>query len=332
MRVGVYNTTTGGAARYRPGTNRYDDVELIDFPCAPSIENLHLLKEHGCEAILYFADNQEDDAFYQTLRGNGVRYICTNSTGYDFLNLKAMKAHGLNGANIPSYSPNAMAEHALMLLLGVLRQYREQTLRIANNNYCVKGIMGSEIRNQNIGVVGAGRIGFTTLQCLSGFYPKGLYAYDLFQNDKVKRYAEYVSLDKLYAVCDVIIFHCSLNEDNYHMVNTNSIAKMRDGVKLINMARGGLFDLKAVLEGVKSGKIGGIGLDVVEDEALLETAEIGGVCPDPVLRELLSLKNVEFTFHTASFTDQAEREKIEIVAENLHSYAAGLSCKNELVK
>ena len=191
--------------------------------------------------------------------------------------------------------------------------------------------MGKEIRNQTIGIVGAGRIGYTTMKCLSGFGPTIL-AHDPFENDKVREYAEYVSLEELYQKSDVIIYHCIYNEENHHMVNRNTIATMKDGVILINVARGGLFDMEAVLEAVKSGKVGALGIDVIEDEMELRKTPAGAECPIPVLKELLTHDNVIFTNHTAFYTDEAERNMIDTCMENLYSYMTTGECRYELVK
>ena len=177
-----------------------------------------------------------------------------------------MKMYGIHGANVPVYSPNAISGHTVMLVLAALMHFRKQILNVEACRYGLAGIQGREIRNMNIGIVGAGRIGFTTIRCLSGFGPKKMYAYDPYPNDRVREYAEFVALDELYAKCDVIIYHAILNEDNLHMVNRETIKKMKDGVVLVNTSRGGLFDAEAVLEGIESGKIGALCIDAVEGE------------------------------------------------------------------
>lgn len=332
MKVAIYSTTRGGSNRFNAYANEYNDVELVDFNCPPTLKTIPLIKEHGCEGILYYADAREDDDFYRALAQNGIKYMCCCSTGYDFFNLEAMKKYGIKGANVPGYSPNAISEHAVLLLLGVLRKFRSQLLHVEKNDYNINSFMGREIRNMSIGIVGAGRIGLTTMKCLSGFQPKHIYAFDLYPRDAVREYAQYLPLDELYRTCDVIIFHCTYNETNHHMINRESISRMKDGVVLINVARGGLFELTAVLEGVRSGKIGGLGLDVVENEGALEKAVPGGECPLPELRELLKYENVIFTNHTAFFSDQAEHDLAHTTIDNLHSYAVSGSCKNELVR
>lgn len=332
MKVGLFNTVRGGVDRFLPYAEKYQDLQLIPFDCPPTMQNLDKIKEAGCTALIYTADHKEPEAFFQKLAECGIRYLCCCCAGYDHFDLDAMKKYGIHGANVPAYSPNAISEHTVMLVLAALRHFRKQILQVENHRYGLAGLQGREIRNMTIGVVGAGRIGYTTIRCLSGFGPKKIYANDPFPNDKVAEYAEYVPLDTLYAQCDVIIFHAILNESSHHMVNRESIAKMKDGVVLINTSRGGLFDAEAVLEGVESGKLGAVCLDVIEGEGILRKKPAYDNCPIPVLEKLLQHDNVTFTSHCAFFTDEADRNLSEGTVENLESYARTGHCDKELVR
>jgi D-lactate dehydrogenase len=298
----------------------------------PEESALDKLKENGCEAMIYMADHLEGEEYFKKVADCGVKYVCCCSAGYDHFNIEAMKAHGLKGANVPKYSPNAISEHTVMLVLAGLRKFRTQILNVENGNYQVKSLMGREIRNMVIGVVGAGRIGCVTMQCLSGFGPKKIYACDPYENDEVKKYAEYATIDEIYERCDVIIFHTVLNETNYHMINDESIAKMKDGVVLVNSSRGGLFDTDAILRAVESGKIGALCIDVIEDEWKLRKKERFEECPIPVLGKLLEHDNVIYTPHAAFFTDEAERNLTQGTVDNLVSYMESGTCANELVQ
>ncbi len=333
MRVGVFNTIPNARNKFQPyQTGEAADIEFIEFGCQPALEHLHLAAEHQCEALLYYGFHQEGDLFYRTIAEAGVKYICTHSTGYDHYNLEAMKKYGLKAAYVPTYSPNAIAEHTVMLVLSVLRHLRAQVMNVNRHCYDISRFEGREIRNLVFGVVGTGRIGMTTVQCLSGFGPKKIYAYDKYPNPKAQGQVEYVGLDELFQVCDVILFHCSYNKDNFHMVNAYNIPKMKDGVVLINTARGSLFDMEAVADAVASGKIGGLGLDVLEDETAIGGNQSHDHCPVPVLERLLSYPNVIYTPHTAYFTDRAEQEKLMTTVENLRQYMVYGECENELVR
>jgi Lactate dehydrogenase and related dehydrogenases len=333
MNIGVFTTAGGGGGIFQEYINKYSkNLALIELNCPPTIENLKKLKQNDCTAMIYISDHQEDDNFFRTIAEQGIKYICCCSAGYEFLNLTAMKKYGIKGSNVPEYSPNAISEHTVMLLLALIRKLRTQLLRIEKNNFKRNGLQGKEVRNMKIGVVGAGRIGYTTLQCLSGFKPKKMYVYDHHENAKVKQYAEYVPLDVLYKESDVIIYHCSFNEDNYHMVNADTISVMKDNVILINVARGPLFNMEAVLTGIKTKKIGALGIDVIEGEGILRNQKNNGECPLPILEEILKYENVIFTSHTAYYTDEAIRNISATTVENLYSYASTDNCQHEVVK
>lgn len=333
MKVGMYSTTTDGEKRFLPYKDKYDKkLELFNFACPPSYENLDKIKEYGCEALIYFNPKHEDEAYFEKLAKMGIRYLCTSSAGFDHFNLEAMRKNGIKGANVPQYSPNAISEHTVLLTLSVLRNYREQIKRIEKAEYGIDGLMGKEIRNQVIGIVGTGRIGSTTVKCLQGFNPKKILAYSLSENPTLKNIVTYNDEDTLYRTCDVIIFHCAATAENYHMINDESLSKMKDGVILINAARGSLFDNSAILKAVKSGKIGGLGIDVIEGEEMLKGTQTDIPCPVPELSELLKYPNVTFTRHTAFYTDEAFKNMTMTTIDNLLEYESTGSCVNELIK
>lgn len=332
MNVGIFNTVRGGVDRFTTFADKYEDLYLIAFDVPPTLETLHLLRENGCQAMIYTSDKKESEEFFKEIADCGVKYICCCCAGYDHFNLPAMKKYGIKGANVPVYSPNAISEHTVMMVLAALRHLRTQIIHVEECNYQFEGLKGREIRNMTIGVVGAGRIGYVTMKCLSGFEPKKIYAYDPFPNEKVKEYAEYTSLENLYSKCNVIIYHAIYNEQNHHMVNEMTINLMKDGVILINSSRGGLFDMEAVLKGIKNGKIGSVCFDVIEGEGILKKQKQYEECPIPVLKELLTHESVLFTPHTAFFTDEADRNLSAGTVENLMSYMKTGCCSNELVR
>ena len=330
MKVGMFNSLRGGAGRFAASVAKYNgDIEFIQFDCPPTLENVDKLR--GCEGFLFSPFKNDGDAFWKKVSEAGVKYVVTCSTGYDHVNLEAMKKYGLKAANVPSYSPNAISEHTIMLLLALLRKLRKQFANTARYDMSLDGLMGSEVRNQVIGIVGTGKIGCTTVKILTGFGPKKIYAYSHHENAKVKGLVEYISLDELYKKCDVIIFHCAYNAQNYHMVNADSIAKMKTSVLLINVARGPLFDTQAVLDGLNSGKLGGVAMDVIEGEEILR-GRPQGQNDLPILDELMKHDNFTFTMHTAFYTDEAEQNMSDATLENFNEYRTMGCCKNELVK
>lgn len=329
MKVGMFNSLRGGAARFANSVAKYNgDIEFVEFDCPPTLENVEKLR--GCEGFLFSPFKNDGDAFWKKVAEVGVKYVVTCSAGYDHFDLEAMKKYGLKAANVPFYSPNAISEHAVMLLLGLLRHFRTQIKNVEAYNMSLDGLMGREVRNQTIGIVGAGRIGFTTIKILSGFGVRKIYVSDNHERNEVKQYAEYLPLDELYEKCDVIIYHCAYHEENHHMVNKEAIAKMKKGVLLINVARGGLFDADAVLEGLEKGKLGGVALDVIEGEEILRKPQ--GQNNLPILNELMKHDNFLFTMHTAFYTDEADRNQSDTTLENFNEYRLTGQCKYELVK
>lgn len=335
MKVAVFNNIVGGLERFTPYLEPYkNEIELVKLNCPPDIDQLDQLKEKGCEAMFFTNGYKQSAEFFRKIAAMGVKYVCTPSAGYDHFNIPAMKEAGLKGAYVPVYSPNAIAEHTVMMLLSLLRNLRSQIHRIENDNFRLEGLMGREVRNLKIGIVGAGRIGYTTMKCLSGFAPKKIYAYDPYENEAVKEYAEYTALENLYAECDAVIYHCIYNGQNHHMVNEKTIAMMKDGVVLINVARGPIFDNQAILDGIESGKIGALGIDVIEGEEAVKM-------PPPYdlttpfwgqLHKLLSYDNVLYTRHSAFYTDEAYGNLTKTAMENMAEYARTGSCQNELVQ
>ena len=331
MKVGIYNNVRVGSPRFSPYAKELGaDLELIDFPCPPTRENLHLIKENGCEALIFLNDHQEDEAYFAAMKENGIRYLCTCSVGFDHFNIPAMRKVGIKGSNA-AYSPNAVTEHTMLLLLGLLRHIRTQVTRIENHDYTITGCAGREIRSLKIGVIGAGKIGYTTMRALHGFTPKELVTYDPIQNDFVKEYAKFVSEEEVYQTCDVVIIHTILNDENYHMIDAKRLASMKDGAILINVSRGPLIDTDALLAAVESGKLGGLGIDVIENEGILKGLKDVDDCPHPQLKKLLEHENVLFTNHSAYFTEEADRALVRGTIQNLIDYMETDSCKFELV-
>lgn len=330
LRAGLFSNFT--VAEFEEFADKYDDVELVETHLSASKEDAYKLKDFDLDALVFNTRTREDEDYYKILSDAGIKYLCCCSAGFDHMNLARMKKYGMMGANVPQYSPNAIAEHTVMLVLSLLRHLREQVLRIENHNYAIGGLLGRELRNMTVGIIGAGRIGTTTLQCLSGFNPKKIYAYDLYENPSLKDKVEYVALDELYAKCDIIILHCALTDNNVHFIDKNAIDKMKEGALIVNSRRGPLIDNEALLYGIESGKLAGCALDVIDGEELLDKSKGSDTHPVRRLEKLMQSPNVIFTHHSAFFTDEAFRNMHETCIDNLHEYARTGKCSKELVK
>lgn len=295
-----------------------------------SMNNIGLAK--GYEALCIVVSCVITREVAEKLHEYGVKYILTRAAGTDHLDVEAIHRLGMQTANVPVYSPNAISEHTVMLVLMMLRKMREQLHRIESHNFSLSGLQTRELRNMTVGVIGTGRIGCTTIKNLSGFGCTIL-ASDIFENEAAKPYVTYKPLQEVLRESDILIFHCPLTSENHHMINAESIKNLKEGVILINTARGGLFDFAAVLEGLQSGRIYGLGIDVYEGEnGFLRKDLTGQELDDPVFASLLAQENVVYTTHTAFYTDEAVRNMISTSLSNLHQYITVGSCKNEIIK
>lgn len=260
----------------------------------------------------------------------GVKYLASRSAGVNNIDLEAAKKFNVRVSNVPAYSPNAVAEFAVTATLCVARNLQQAIRRVDTQNFGLDGLIGFELRNKIIGFIGTGRIGLTTIKAFSGFGGK-MIGYDLYQNEEAKKYIEYRTLDELFAEADIISLHCPLTEENYHLINRNNIAKMKDGVVIVNTARGALMDSEAVIDGLKSGKIGGLATDVYEHEVgIFHNNHTNSILKDDVLARLLKFPNVLVTPHYGFYTDEAVSNMVEYSLTNLKDFEKTGVCKNEV--
>lgn len=242
------------------------------------------------------------------LQALGVKMISTRTIGYDHVDYAHAKAVGMGVSNV-SYTPECVADYAVMLMLMALRKMKRIMQRAVINDFTLQGIQGSLLCERTVGVIGTGRIGRCVIRNLKGFGCK-VYAYDLYPNPNLD--VEYLPLNELLRRCDLITLHAPLTEENFHLIDREAIAKMPDGVVLINTARGGLIDSDAMIEGLESGKIGACGLDVVEDEFRMyyydRRADVLGNRRLSILRDM---PNVVVTPHMAFYTDRSVSDMVE---------------------
>ena len=294
----------------------------IDFAWTaeyPTKENLHLAE--GCDAICTTPCDMSAP-FVDAFADMGVRYLPCRSIGYDHIDLTESKNRGLK-VSAGRYAPNGVANYALMMMLMLLRKMIPIMKRASVQDYQLKGKMGHDISNCTVGVIGTGRIGRTLIRSLSGFGCKIL-AYDLYPNDEVRKYAEYVSVDELLAQSDIISLHAPATKENYHMVNRDVLAKCRDGVIIINAARGSLIDTGALIDALETGKVGGAGLDVLENEnGLYYYNREGDVIRNDEMSILRSFPNVIVSPHTAFYTDDAVESMIRSAYESVDCWSKG---------
>lgn len=266
----------------------------------PEPDNVDLAR--GYDAVSCTPCNMGADML-QRFYDVGVRYVATRSIGYDHIDLEKARQLGMGVCRV-SYEPETVADYAIMLMLMCCRNMPHIMNRSIVQDYSLKGKMGRDISDCTVGVIGAGQIGCTVIRHLSGFGCR-LLAYDLYRNPQMEGLAEYVSLEQLYAESDIITLHAPATAENYHLIDDSALSRMKDGVILINTARGSLVDTEALINGLESGKVGHAALDVLENEAELYYANrMGDVIVNRQMAVLRSFPNVILSPHTAFYTEK----------------------------
>lgn len=284
-----------------------------------TVENIPMVKGHEAVSILF---SECTDEMLEKFAENGVKYLLTRSVGTNHINLDKCKELGIRVGR-SEYSPSSVANYAIMLMLMVCRRFGHIMKRVEAQDYSFKNKMGRELSRCTVGVVGTGRIGKTVIDHLSGFGCEIL-AYDLYPSDAVAEKAKYVSLEELFAQSDIITLHAPATDDNYHMIDREAIESMKDGVMIVNAARGPLVDSDALIEGIESGKVGGAALDVLEDEyGLYYLNRSGDVLVNRQMAILKSFPNVILSPHTAFYTDEAVNDMCRAVFEAVRAFEAG---------
>ncbi len=307
MKIFVYNYREFDEAEYFQKFSEEYGVELGICTDAPSLENACLAKGYEYVTII---TSKIDRELMKKFHDMGVKMISTRTVGYDHVDIEAAKEFGIHVSNV-SYSPECVADYTLMLMLMSLRRMKRIMQRGEINDFSLPGIQGRELPNLTVGVLGTGRIGQAVIRDLSGFRCK-IYAYDRYETDAVKEYAEYADLDTICRECDLITLHMPLLEDNFHLIDRERIQKMKEGVVIVNTARGGLIDTKALIEGIESGRIGAAGLDVIEDEfGMYYYDRKSDVLSKRDLYILRGFPNVVVTPHMAFYTDQAVSDMVK---------------------
>lgn len=265
-----------------------------------------VLLAQGCEAICCFVNDHVDATVLQQLAALGVKLLALRCAGFNQVDLATAKTLGITVARVADYSPHAVAEHALGLMLMLNRHLHRAYHRVRENDYSLNGLLGFDMVNKVVAVIGTGKIGEVFATIVRGLGCK-IIAYDPQPNKSLLGAGvTYLPLEQLWTQADIISLHCPLNSSTHHLINSDSIARMKDGVMIINTGRGGLIDTRAVISGLKSKKIGHLGLDVYEEEGDLFFEDYSNqLLQDDVFARLLTFPNVVVTGHQAFFTREA---------------------------
>ncbi len=283
----------------------------------------------GYEAVCVFVHDEVSAPVLDQLHANGTRVVALRCAGFNNVDLKTAARLGMKIVRVPAYSPSAVAEHTVGLILTLNRKIYKAYTRVREGNFSLDGLLGFDMRGRTVGVIGTGKIGAIVARIVRGFACEVL-AHDVRRNPEVEQLgARYVALNELYRKSDIITLHCPLIPETYHLIGAEAVRRMKPGVMLINSSRGELIDTRTVIAGLKSGKIGYLGLDVYEEEADLFFEDLSTrVIQDDVFSRLLTFPNVIITGHQAFFTREAMRNIAETTLQNVADVEAGRACRN----
>lgn len=303
--------------------------ELCFFDFHLNEETRHVVA--GFPAVCVFVNDTLNAVVLKSLAEQGTRLIALRCAGFNNVDVVAAAALGLCVVRVPAYSPHSVAEHSVALMLGLNRHIPRAYNRVRDGNFSLNGLLGFELRGKTVGIVGTGRIGIALAKILRGFGCR-LIAYDPSPNTEAATLGvEYVSLPKLYADSDVISLHAPLSQVTLHQIDAKAVAQMRNGVMLINTGRGAVIDTAAVINGLKSGKIGYLGLDVYEQEGDLFFQDLSNqVIQDDIFERLLTFPNVLITGHQGFFTQEALSCIAQTTIQNISQFEQNGQCLNEV--
>lgn len=301
------------------------DITFIEPNLSPETARL----ADGFEAVCAFVNMDLSARTINILHGCGVKLILMRCAGYNNVDLEAAGACGITVMHVPGYSPEAVAEHAMALVLTADRHTHKAYIKCRENNFNLSGLMGINLYGRTAGIVGTGKIGAAMARICRGFGMRVI-AYDMYPNKSLE-FVEYVEFERLLEEADLISLHCPLTKDNYHMINENTIAKMKDGVILVNTSRGALIRTEDLIQGIRDGKFFAVGLDVYEEENGTVYEDMSDrILEHSTMARLLSFPNVMVTSHQGFFTKEALSAISRTTMENAAAFAQGRKNGNEL--
>ncbi|MGN0297819.1 MAG: D-isomer specific 2-hydroxyacid dehydrogenase family protein [Lachnospiraceae bacterium] len=319
MRIAVFSLREDEKAVFAKYAKKYN-VEIVPLDGTPTPENTDWVK--GCDCVNVITSSQVTAAMLDRYKELGVGFVTTRTIGYEHIDYEYAAKIGIPVSNI-TYSPSSVADYAIMMILMVLRKTKHIMERYVGQDYAISAIRGRELPNLTVGIVGTGKIGETVARHMTGFGCR-LLAYDPYPKKSLEGIVDYVDMDTLLAQSDVVTLHVPMSEKNYHMIDREAIAKMKNQAVLINTARGPLVDSGALIEGLESGKLFGAGLDVIEGdrEIYYRDCKYQNVLTHD-MAILNAMPNVLMLPHMAFFTDEAVADMIEHSIESCVAWYEG---------
>ncbi|KLU03558.1 D-lactate dehydrogenase [Rhodopirellula islandica] len=285
----------------------------------------------GCDAVCAFVNDTLDASVLEKLSEFGIGLLAMRCAGINNVDLDAAAKFGVRVVRVPRYSPYAVAEHTVGLILTLNRKIHKAYNRVRENNFSIDGFLGFDLHGRTFGVIGTGAIGRVLARIMNGFGCRVL-LYDPYPNEEAKQLGEYVALERLLAESDLVSLQCPLTPETHHLINADRLSKMKRGAMLVNTSRGGLVDTSAAIEGLKSGQLGGFALDVYEEESGVFFEDLSQeVMQDDVLSRLMTFPNVLITSHQAFFTREALETIAQTTLQSIDAFSRGEELVNEVV-
>jgi D-lactate dehydrogenase len=318
MRVAVFSTKPYDQ-RYLSEAAADAGHELDFFEAKLNVDTAPLAA--GYRAVCAFVHDELDAKALEALHDGGTGLVVLRAAGFNNVDLAKAADLGMRIGRVPAYSPYAVAEHAVALILGLLRRTHRAYNRVREGNFALDGLLGYDLHGRRVGIVGTGRIGTVFARIMAGFGCE-LLAFDPYPNEEVRALgAEYVELPRLFATAEIIALHAPLTPETHHLVDAESLKAVQPGVMIVNTSRGGLIDTEAAIEALKDGRVGYLGLDVYEEEDALSFEDLSqDIIQDDTFARLLTFPNVLITAHQGFFTEDAVRNIAATTMANLTAY------------
>ena len=327
MKILFYDTQSYDRESFDRTKEQFPEIEVEYLKTGLAARTASLAK--GYDAVCAFVNSDVGTKTVEALHEAGVKLILMRCAGFNNVDLERAKGYGMTVTRVPSYSPEAVAEHAMALALTANRHTHKAYIKVRENNYSLNGLMGVNLYKKTAGIVGTGKIGAAMARICHGFGMKVI-GYDMYPNKDLD-FVEYVDLDTLLSQSDLISLHCPLMEETHHMINIDTIQKMKDGVILVNTSRGGLIKTDDLIQGIRENKFFAVGLDVYEEENGSVYEDMSEtILEHSTVARLLSFPNVMVTSHQAFFTEEALAAISEVTLDNAMSYLKGTPNGNEL--
>ncbi|MFY7899668.1 MAG: 2-hydroxyacid dehydrogenase [Chitinophagaceae bacterium] len=307
------------------------NFKLIFHEAQLNVQTANLAQ--SANAVCVFVNDKVDANVVEILANSGVKMIALRCAGFNNVDIDACKQHGISVCRVPAYSPEAVAEHAVAMILTLNRKTHKAYNRVREQNFALQGLLGFDIHGKTVGVIGTGNIGKAFCKIMIGFGCKVM-AFDVIANKDLEALGvTFHPLIEILQEADIVSLHCPLNEQTQHIINSNTLQLMKQGVMIINTSRGGLIQTKDAIQALKTGKIGYLGIDVYEQEEKLFFKDLSGdIIQDDIIQRLTSFPNVLVTAHQAFFTQEALTQIAFTTLNNILQISSGKSLLNIAAK